>query len=87
MVRRARRRSLRFVLQGGAILVPGSREALLRAEELLRRYADQSLDYADATLVTLAEDADTGQIMTLDRRDFSALRWHGYRAFRIHPTA
>jgi predicted nucleic acid-binding protein len=76
---------LRFVLEGGAVLVPGSRDALERAEEIMRKYADVDLDYADATLVVLAEDAGTGHVFTLDRRDFGALRWRGNRAFQVHP--
>ncbi len=77
---------LRFVLDGGAVMVPGSTEVLLRASEILRRYADLGLDYADATLVVLAEDVRSGDILTLDRKDFSALRWGTNRAFRIHPS-
>jgi predicted nucleic acid-binding protein len=77
---------LRFVREGGAILVPGSAEALERAGVIMRKYEDADLDYADATLVVLAEDAGTGHILTLDRRDFAALRWRGQRAFHVHPS-
>jgi uncharacterized protein len=76
---------LRFVLDGGAILIPGSVDALRRAEELVARYADLPLDYADATLVALAEEVRTEHILTLDRRDFSTVRWGRNRAFRIYP--
>lgn len=77
--------ALRFVLDGGAVLVPGSLEALERAETIMRKYRDADLDYADATLVVLAEDAGTGHVFTLDRRDFSTLRWRGNRPFQVHP--
>jgi predicted nucleic acid-binding protein len=77
--------ALRFVIEGGAILVPGSADALERAEGIMRKYQDADLDYADATLVVLAEDAGTGHVFTLDRRDFGALRWRGNRAFQVHP--
>ncbi|HVU50998.1 MAG TPA: PIN domain-containing protein [Polyangia bacterium] len=76
---------LRFVLEGGAVLVPGSTEALARAEAILRKYADLALDYADATLVVLAEEAGTGHVFTLDRRGFGALRWGRDRPFQVHP--
>jgi predicted nucleic acid-binding protein len=49
------------------------------------KYSDVDLDHADATLVVLAEDAGTGHILTLDRRDFGALRWGRNRTFQIHP--
>ena len=77
--------ALRFVIEGGAILVPGSAEALERAQIIMRQYLDADLDYADATLVVLAEDAGTGHVFTLDQRDFGALRWRGTRAFQVHP--
>jgi hypothetical protein len=77
--------ALRFVIEGGAVLVPGSADALARAEVIMRKYQDVDLDYADASLVVLAEDAGTGHVFTLDRRDFSALRWRGDRSFQLHP--
>jgi predicted nucleic acid-binding protein len=36
-------------------------------------------------LVVLAEDVETPHILTLDRRDFTVLRWRERRAFQIHP--
>lgn len=47
---------------------------LLRAAELMQRYADTPMDYADATLVLLAEDLRIHEILTLDRRGFSTFR-------------
>jgi predicted nucleic acid-binding protein len=48
--------------------------ALLRAAELMERYRDLPMDYADATLVLLAEDLGLQEVPTLDRRGFSAFR-------------
>jgi hypothetical protein len=48
--------------------------ALLRAADLMERYADAPMDYADATLVLLAEDLGVREVLTLDRRGFSAYR-------------
>lgn len=76
---------LDFFLQGGAILVPSSPSALVRARELMQKYDDQPMDYADATLVVLGEDLDTGQILTTDKRDFSVYRRSGRKRFRILP--
>lgn len=76
---------VRFFLQGGAMLVPSSRAALGRCRELVRKYADLPMDYADATLVALAEDLETAWVLTTDRRDFEVYRWRGRRPFRIVP--
>jgi predicted nucleic acid-binding protein len=55
-----------------------------RLAALMERYKDQPMDYADATLVLLAEKLGTSRIFTLDRRDFSIYRI-GRRRFTIVP--
>ena len=44
------------------------------AAMLMQRYADTPMDYADATLVLLAERLATSDILTLDRRGFNTYR-------------
>ena len=80
-----RRACLEFVLRGAIALVPASLASLRRAQRLMDTYADVPMDFADASLVTLAEDLDTNRVFTLDRRGFSAYRMRGRRAFRIAP--
>lgn len=74
-----------FFLSGGAVLVPASPSSLRRIRALLEKYADQPMDFADATLVALAEDLDTVSVFTIDRRDFSVYRTKDRRAFKILP--
>jgi predicted nucleic acid-binding protein len=62
-----------------------SSDSLRRVALLMEQYADVPMDFADATLVALAEDARTGNILTLDRRGFSAYRWLKTRTFTILP--
>jgi len=51
-----------------------------------RRYADLDLDLADAVAVALAGDYLTDTMLTLDRRDFRAIRpLTGHAAFRLLP--
>jgi hypothetical protein len=76
---------LDFVLSGGAVLVPTTVPALRRARELLHHYADLPMDYADATLVVLAEELATDLVFTTDRRDLRVYRLKGRRPFRIVP--
>ncbi len=40
------------------------------------------MDLADASLVDLADQIDTGQILTLDS-DFEIYRWRSRRKFRL----
>lgn len=75
---------LDFFLGGGATLVPQSTNSTQRCRELLRKYQDLPMDYADATLVALAEELSTPLILTMDR-DFAIYRIGGRRKFRIVP--
>jgi predicted nucleic acid-binding protein len=74
-----------FFLRGAALLVPSSRATLLRVAELMEKYRDVSMDYADGTLVALGEEAGTDQVFTLDRKGFSTYRIRGKKAFRVVP--
>jgi hypothetical protein len=49
------------------------------------KFQSLPMDYADATLVVLAEDLDTGLILTTNRRDFSVYRRGNRKRFDIQP--
>lgn len=59
---------------------PGDHSVLAR---ILERYASLPCDYADATLIELAERTGVNAIATIDQRDFSVYRLRGRRRFRI----
>lgn len=82
---RPRSACLQFILRGAVLLVPTSLQSLRRVTELVEKYADRPMDYADATLVALGEELNTDQVFTLDRQDFSIYRLHGTRPFRLLP--
>ena len=82
---KAQRVCIDFILKGGATLIPQSKESLSRASALMEKYEDIPMDFADATLVSLAEEIDVVEILTLDRRGFSAYRIRGKTAFKIWP--
>ena len=58
---------------------------LLALEALMRRHADRPMDFADATLVSLAERERLSTIFTLDHDDFETYRIEGRRRFHIVP--
>ena len=74
-----------FFLSGGALLVPTTSASLRRSRDLLSQYSDLPMDYADATLVVLAEELGTNLVFTTDRRDFGVYRIRGRRRFEILP--
>ena len=53
-------------------------------ERLMLKYADTPMDFADATLVRLAEREGLTTILTVDR-DFEVYRIGGRKAFRVLP--
>jgi uncharacterized protein len=50
--------------------------------KLLRKYADVPMAFADACLVDMASDFQTGRILTLDA-DFRLYRWGRNRPFEL----
>jgi predicted nucleic acid-binding protein len=74
-----------FFLSGGALLVPSTATSLQRIRKLLEKYADLPMDFADATLVALAEELDCTSVFTTDRTDFAVYRLKGRKPFRLVP--
>ncbi|MDT3398878.1 PIN domain-containing protein [Streptomyces sp. B1866] len=61
-------------------------DILAQARGLMRRYTDLDLDLADAVNVVLASAYRTDAVLTLDRRDFRAIRpLTAHKAFRVLP--
>ena len=55
-------------------------------KQILRKYRDRKIDLADACLIRLADEFETGDILTLDG-DFTVYRWSRNKPFRILPRA
>jgi len=49
------------------------------------KYSDLPMDFADATLVALAEETGLLNIYTLDKKGFSIYRLSKNRSFVIYP--
>ncbi|MBW4622131.1 MAG: PIN domain-containing protein [Cyanosarcina radialis HA8281-LM2] len=52
-----------------------------RMASLIQQYVELPMDYADASLVVLAEHLQHGKILTADRRDFAIYRWNAVNPF------
>jgi predicted nucleic acid-binding protein len=74
------------VLNGAITLVPSSLESLKRAKRLMEKYKDIPMDYADATLVCLAEDLSITHVVTFDVKDFGIYRSSLKKPFLVLPT-
>ena len=51
-------------------------------QNIMRKYQDQPADFADACLIHLADELNTGDILTLDR-DFELYRWRKTGTFHL----
>ena len=82
---RAQSAAIEQILLGLMVLVPASLSSLKRAKRLMEKYHNIPMDYADATLVCLAEDLSISEIITFDRRDFGIYRLPSGRPFHLLP--
>jgi predicted nucleic acid-binding protein len=73
-----------FFREGPLMLIDVFRLAMLeRASTLMRRYRNVPMDFADATLIVLAENLNTANILTLDERGFRTFRYGRNKLFRL----
>lgn len=61
-------------------------EQLLAAVGLMEKYRRVPMDFADATLVLLAEEIHVRRIVTLDRRGFRSFRTRSGQPFEVMPA-
>lgn len=53
---------------------------------LMARYHDHPMDFADATLVHVANRESISLILTIDHNDFETYRFGGNRRFTVRPS-
>ena len=63
--------------QAGLLAVDREPVDFRAVEKLARKYADQPMDFADASVVLLAMRTGVREILTADRRDFAVYRLAG----------
>jgi hypothetical protein len=74
-------------LRSGAVSVAAIDDADLPVlNALMVRYRDRPMDFADATLVHLAERESLTSVFTVDHDDFETYRIGARRRFRIAPV-
>ena len=81
---KAQTAAIDFVLKSVVEIIPSSVESLKKAKNLIKKYSDLPMDYADATIVCLAMDTEIHDIITFDQKDFNIYRVKK-RPFVISP--
>ena len=74
-----------FLRSDAVVLAPIYTPELSEIHALMSRYWDRPMDFADATLVHLANREAITTIFTIDHSDFETYRIEGKRKFRIVP--
>ena len=82
---RAQSAAIDFVLNEAIVLVPPSLESLKRVRRLMEKYKDIPMDYADATLVSIAEEFSITHVVSFDAKDFGICRLSSKRPFIVLP--
>lgn len=72
---------LRSHRRGAFHLFEINEKHIARCEELMIQYANLPMDFADSSLVVLAEHLGHGRIFSTDKRDFGAYRWKNRQPF------
>jgi predicted nucleic acid-binding protein len=75
-----------MVESGAVTILPLDADDIPRIKELMGKYRDLPMDFADAALVRAAERERVRQIFTLDRRDFQIYRPSRIGRFSILPS-
>lgn len=83
--RRTLEKAWEFLNSGAFELGVIDTSALPMIAELMHRYSDRPMDFADATLVHLANREGISMVFTIDHDDFETYRIAGTRRFRIVP--
>jgi predicted nucleic acid-binding protein len=73
-----------LLLSGWLVTYEIDPDLIPRLLELMEQYRDRPMDFADASLVLLAEQTGYRQILTLDS-DFFFYRIHGHESFEVLP--
>ena len=71
---KAQTAAIDFVLKSVVEIIPSSVKSLKKAKNLIKKYSDLPMDYADATIVCLAMDTGIHDIITFDQKDFNIYR-------------
>ena len=75
----------KFVRSGALVLGTIEDAELPQLRALMFQYWDRPMDFADATLVHLANRESLSVILTVDQADFATYRLEGKRRFRVLP--
>lgn len=76
----------RFIRSGAITIMPVTDRDLPELDTLMHRYRDRPMDFADATLVHLAQREAISTVFSVDHDDFETYRIAKRKRFQIVPA-
>jgi predicted nucleic acid-binding protein len=83
--RRAKEAAWKFLRSGAVVMGAIEDSELPELRRLMEKYWDRPMDFADATLVHLANRESLHAVLTIDQSDFATYRLAGKKRFRVLP--
>jgi predicted nucleic acid-binding protein len=77
---------LNDVAAGAYLNAPFGGSDVARAVRVIERYRDLDVGLTDASIVIIAENYETTDVLTLDERHFRSLRTESGQPFRVLPA-
>ena len=78
-----KRAFLTWVRRGGLTIQTVGADDFEQIGAIMERYEDRDIDFADASLIWLADRLNSTAVLTVDRRDFEVYRLSNGKAFQI----
>jgi predicted nucleic acid-binding protein len=75
-----------FIRSGAVCVAPIHDSDLIMLDRLMDKYSDRPMDFADATIVLLAQRLSLNTVFTVDFNDFATYRIERQKRFRILPS-
>ena len=76
---------LKFIESGGIDIALQDSSHIHRINKLMKKYNDLPMDFADASIVVLAEEKGITTIFTLDKKHFRLYRTKHGKSFHLIP--
>lgn len=76
----------KFIIQDNLSIYNLDKNLLKICHELMNKYHDLPMDFADASLIAVAEVENISTIFTLDHKDFKVSRTKSGRQFKLLPS-
>jgi predicted nucleic acid-binding protein len=77
----------KFIIQGNLSIYDLDNSLLKMCHELMNKYHDLPMDFADASLIAVTEAENISTVFTLDHKDFKVYKTKHGKGFKLLPSS